>query len=90
VRRSTRPAQLLELDLEPGEEEDEREAEQRDHLDRLVDVDPAEHGRADDDPGHDLEHDGRQQQAREEAEQQRRREGDRHDDEQVRERGHGA
>ena len=29
-----RPAQLLELDLEPGEEEHEREADQRDDLDR--------------------------------------------------------
>ena len=55
-------AQLLELDLEPGEEQHEREAEQRDHLDRLVDLDPAEHGRPDDDPGHDLEHHRRQPQ----------------------------
>ena len=74
-------AQLREVDLEPAEEEQEREAERGHHLDRLVDLDPAEHGRADDDAGHDLEHDRRQPQAGGEAEQERRGEGDGDDDE---------
>ena len=74
-----RPAQPLEVDLQAGEEEQHREAEQREHGHRLVDLDPAEAARTDDDPGDDLEHDGRQPQARCEAEQQRRDERDRRD-----------
>ena len=84
------PAQPLELDLEAGEEQHEREPEEREHLDRLVDLDPAEHRRADDDPGDDLEHDRRQPHAREEAEQERRRERDGETIEEVAEGGHAA
>ena len=47
--RSARPRSLRELDLEAGEEQQEREPDDRQHLDRLVDLDPAEHRRADDD-----------------------------------------
>ena len=68
------PAELVELDLEAGEEEEEDEPDRREHRDRLVDLDPAEPGRADRDPGHDLEHHGGQPHAREEAEQEGRRE----------------
>ena len=62
------PAQPGEVDLQAGEEEQEGEAERGDHRDRLVDVHPAEHARADDDAGHDLQHDRREPEAREEAE----------------------
>ena len=82
-------AQPREVDLQPGEEQQEREAERRDHRDRLIDVHPAEHARADDDPGHDLQHDGRQPHAREEAEHERRAERDRGDDQQTGEGRHG-
>ena len=37
---SSRSAQPLEVDLEPGEEQQEGEPDQRDDLDRLVDLDP--------------------------------------------------
>ena len=86
-----RPAELLELDLQPGQEQHEREPDQRDDLDGLIDLGPAEHRRADDDAGDDLEHHRGQLQAREEAEDERRGERDRHDQEQVVERGgHGS
>src|ERR671914_635816 len=77
------PAQLLELDLETGEEEDEAEPHEREHLDHLVDVHDAEHGRADHDARDDLDDDRGQPQPREEAEQERSGEGDRDHDEQV-------
>ena len=48
--------------------------------------DPAEHRRADDDAGDDLEHDRGQAHAREEPEQERRDECRRHDEQQTRER----
>ena len=77
------PAQALELDLEPREEEHEAEPDQGDDLDRLVHLDDPEHRRADHDPGDDLEHDGRQTHAWEQAEQERCREGHGHDDQQA-------
>ena len=83
---------MVELDLEAGEEEQEHEADRREHLDRRVDLHPAEHRWPDDDPGDDLEHDGGQAHAREEAEHERRRERRRDDEQQTRERRtlHGA
>ena len=81
------PSQAVEIDLEPGEEEQEGESEQGEDLDRLVELDPAEHGRADHDPGDDLEDDRGQPQPRGEAEQERRRECDRHDHQQPAEAG---
>ena len=74
------------VDLEAGEEEQEGEPDEREHLDRLVDLDPAEHRRADDDPEDDLEHHRRQPQLRHEAERERRREPGDDDDQQVLER----
>ena len=67
------PAQLLELDLEPGEEQHERQTDERDHRDRLVDLDDAEHRRPDDDAGDDLQHHGGQPQAWEPAQARRAR-----------------
>jgi len=52
--------EVLELDLEPGEEQQEGEAEQGQDLDRRVELDPPEHGGPDHDADHDLEHDRRQ------------------------------
>ena len=57
------PAQPVEVDLEPGEQEQEGEPEQRQHLHGLVVRGPAEHLRPDHDPEQDLEHDRRQPQA---------------------------
>ena len=51
---------------------------------------PSRHARADDDAGDDLQHDGRNTQAREEAEQERRGERDRRDDQESGEGGHCA
>jgi hypothetical protein len=82
------PTQLVELDLETSEEQHERKPDQGDDLDRLVDLDDPEHRRPSDDPGHDLEHDGRQPHAREQAQHERGAEGDGDDDEEVVERGH--
>src|SRR4051794_3744419 len=83
-------AQLVELDLEAGEEEHEGEAQQRDDRDGRIAAHEPEQGRADDDARHNLEHDGGQLQAREQAEQERRAEGDGRDDEEVGEGGHAA
>ena len=58
------PAQPVEVDLEPGEQEQERETDQAHHLDRLVDFRPAEHLRPDDDAEEDLDHDRGQPETR--------------------------
>ncbi len=47
-------------DLEPGEEEEKREAEVGEEVDVLVDLGEPEHLGADEDPEHDLDDDGRQ------------------------------
>ena len=75
-----RAAQPVEVDLEPGEQEQEREPDEREHADRLVVVRPAEHRRADDDPGDELEHDRGKPHSGDEPEQERRAERDRRDD----------
>ena len=49
-------AERDEIELEPGEEEEERHAELREHLDRFVRLDPAEQRRSHEDPGQDLDH----------------------------------
>lgn len=54
------------VDLQTGEEQQERQAQPGQHGDRGVDADPAEHGRADDDPGADLQYHGRHAQPRDE------------------------
>ena len=73
-------AQLVELDLEAGEEQQEREPDQRHHLDGPVEVHPTKAVRPDRDSEHDLEHDRRQTHGRREAEHERRNESDGCDD----------
>jgi hypothetical protein len=46
-----------EVDLQPGQEEQKGQAKQRHHIDRLIDLQPSQDGRPDDNPGDDL-HDG--------------------------------
>jgi hypothetical protein len=73
-------AQTLVVDLEAGDQQEEGEAEERQHLDRLVRVGPTEHGGADEDPEAELQRHVRQPQARNELSQQRRdKGGSRHD-----------
>ena len=76
-------AKLLELDLEPGKQEQEGEAEQAHQLYRLVDRRPAEHRGAEHDSEHDLEHDRREAQRGHEAEPERSCKRRRGDDQQV-------
>jgi hypothetical protein len=80
------------IDLEAGQEQQERQADHPQHLHRQVDLDPAEHRRAEHDSGDQLEHHCRQPQSRRESEKQRRRRGDQRHEEQVVERhiGHGT
>ena len=73
-------AQAREVDLEARQEQQERQPDHGDHLDRLVDVDEPEQRRTDDDAGHDLEHHRGQPDLREEAEHQGSGEGHRDDD----------
>ena len=54
-----RAAHAVEVDLHPGHEEQEREAELRERLEQVVGVREPEHLRADDDPQQDLGHDAR-------------------------------
>ena len=68
-------AQPVEVDLESGEQQQEREPDHGEHLHRLVVRGPAEHLRADDDPEQDLEHDRRQSQSGE-RDRERREHGD--------------
>ena len=77
------PAEMVELDLHAREEEEEDEADRREHLDRRVDLHPSEHRRPDHDPGDDLEHDRRQSHPRKEAEHERRDERRRDDQQQT-------
>ncbi len=63
------PAQTLEIDLEAGEEQQEGEADEREHLDRSsTSTQPSPDG-PDDDPGHELEHHSGQPHAREQPQQ---------------------
>ena len=76
-------AQAVHVDLQPGQEEQEGQAEQGQDRHRQVNVDPAEPGRPDDDAADDLEHDRRDAQPRREADRQRGKDGDGGDHEQV-------
>src|SRR4051812_6250687 len=71
------------VDLQPGQEQQEGQPEQRQDLHREIDVQPAEHGRAERDSGDDLEDHRRDAQPGQEPDQQGRGDGDRADDEQV-------
>jgi hypothetical protein len=48
------------VDLQPGQEEQEGQAEERYHSDRLIDPHPSQDGRPDDNPGGDLHDDAGQ------------------------------
>ena len=72
-----------EVELDAGEEEQERDPEQSEKARDLVDVQQAEHLRPDEDAGDDLQHDRRHPQPREEAEDERHAEGEHRDAEQV-------
>lgn len=78
-RRGT--PELSGVDLEAGQEEQEPEPEQRQHVGRHVDLDPVETRRPHDDPEDDLDHDRREPQRGRELDQQRRRKRDDRDDE---------
>jgi hypothetical protein len=85
--RAEEPAsQALVVHLEAGDQQQEGEADEGEHLHRLVRVRPAEHGRAHEDPETELEDDVRQSQARDEISQQGRDEGGCGDDGETRER----
>jgi len=86
-----RPAQPVQVQLETGEEEQERQAEQGQHLDRRVDPHPVEDRGADDDAGDDRDHVGRDPGLGREVHQQRCAERDNGDGEQAAEGdvGHG-
>ena len=62
------------------------EAEQREGTDGRIHVRPAEHGGTDENPADELERDGGQRGARQNAEHERREERDRRDHEHARER----
>ncbi len=78
--------QARRIDLESGEEQQETEAEDREHVHRHVDVNPVEAGRAEQDSEQDLEHHCGHAQLRCEQHEQRRNQRDRRDPEHRRER----
>jgi hypothetical protein len=80
------PAETVEVDLEPGEQEQEGETEQGQRPHRRVHLRPAEHGRADEDPADELEHHGGKRRPRQQSQQERRQERDGRDDEHAHER----
>jgi len=61
-------SQAVHVDLQPGQEQQEREPDRGKHLHRRVDLHPAEPRGPDDDPRHDLQHHRGQPQARRQAE----------------------
>ena len=87
---SSGPRRRVELDLQAGQEQHEREPERRDHRDRRVDLDDAQQRRAEHDPGDDFQHDRREPHAREQAEHERGDEGHGRDDHEVAEGGHAG
>jgi hypothetical protein len=70
------PPELLDVDLQPGQEQQEGQADQRQDLQGHVHLDPAEHGGPEHDAGDDLQHRARQPQRRRRPEQKRDRERD--------------
>jgi len=74
------------VDLQPGQEQQERQAEQGEDRHRQVDVHPAEHRWPDDDAADDLQDDRRDPQPREVPDRERGEHGDGGDHQQVGER----
>jgi len=83
------PPQSLDVDLQAGQEQEERQSEQGEDLDGQVDLDPAEPVRADRDPGHDLQDDRRHPDPREQAHGHGGGDGDGGHDDEARERDGG-
>ena len=83
MTRSVRPRSRLTSISRPARNSRNASPIKRQNLNRRVDLDPAESGRADQDPEQDLEHDRRQPQARHETERERRHKRRHHDDQQV-------
>jgi hypothetical protein len=77
------PVELPQVDLVAGHEEQEAQPEVGDDPDGHVQVDPAQHGRPDQDPAQDLEHDRVDVHGREQPEEQGHDDGDQADDEQA-------
>src|SRR5215211_7866427 len=84
-----RTPQTIEVDLESRQEQQERETEQGQHLQRQIHLYESEDGRADHDTGYDLKYHGGKMQCRCEAEQERHCEGYRRYDQYARERDIG-
>src|SRR5829696_3242282 len=89
--RATQPCtpQAIEVDFESRQEQQERETEQGQHLQRQVHLYESEDGGADHDPGYDLKDHGGKMQCRCETENERHREGYRCYDQYTRERDIG-
>jgi hypothetical protein len=79
-------AEAVVVDVEPCDQEQERQPDQRQDLDRLVRLRPPEHRGADQDAEHDLEHDVREPEPRDEPDRERRHKSGRGDDREARER----
>ena len=77
----------MQVDLEAGQEQQEREPDDGEDLDGQVGVDPSEDARAEDDAGDDLQDRTRDAQPRREPEQEWNTERDERDQEQVDESG---
>jgi len=75
-------ANAVEVDLQPGQEEEKREAERREGVDDAAGLGQVEYLGADDDAEHELEHDHRDADARQVVGDDRCRYRDRGDDEQ--------
>ena len=78
-------AERAEVELGAGQEQQERDPEQGEEAGDVVDVQPAQHLRPDEDPGDDLQHDRRDAEPREEAERERHGEREHRDAEQIEE-----
>jgi hypothetical protein len=76
-------AHLVEVELEPGQEEQEHDTQRREHVDDLVRIDEAERGRADDDPSHDLDDRAGDRHAREQREHEWDRDCEDHHEHQL-------
>ena len=85
-----RTAQAAQLHLGAGREQEEREREHREDVERVVDLDPTQHVRSDDDAEHELEDDGRDPHLRDERGDDRRDEGDHEHAHEVHVRRHGG
>ena len=82
ANRSGRPAHAVELDLHPGQEEQEGEAQLLEHVEHVARLGDVEHVRPDDDPEHELGHDDRYAHPRRQVRDDRRERRDGEHDQQ--------